>query len=192
VPSRRHLPFLLSPLLAIALGCASAAPAPAGCPKGIDEVLGSPALLREQADAALAKDDSELAYRYLALIETLHPGSPESRELFPAAARLFKRGYFRSRISKPDSVWTTSEPAFMFRWLSAFFRGAEEFPQQQVDVLFLRMPMTLYDEFTQYAKARPKDFARWEMRVTDDNGRIETFTGVPSARAGAAVSGAAR
>jgi hypothetical protein len=134
-------------------------------------------LLREQADAALAENDSELAYRYLALIETLHPESPESRELFPAAAKLFKRGYFGNRISKPDSVWTTSEPAFMFRWLSVFFRDAAAFPQPQVDALFVGMPVTLYDEFVVYAKARPKHFAHWEMRVTDDNGRIESVSG---------------
>jgi len=174
---RRHLPRVLSLLFAIALGCASPARGPDACPKSVDEVLGSPALLREQADAALAADDSELAYRYLALIETLHPASAESRELFPAAAKLFKRGYFRNRISKPDSVWTTSEPAFVFRWLSLFFRDAEAFPQQQVDTLFIGMPVTLYDEFSSYAKSRPKYFARWEMRVTDDNGRIESVSG---------------
>ena len=180
----------LAALLATTLGCASLSQGPDACPKSIDEVFGSPPLLREQADAALAEGDSELAYRYLALIETLHPESAESRELFPAAAKLFKRGYFRNRISDPDSVWATSEPAFMFRWLSIFFRDAEEFPQQQVETLFLRMPVSLYDEFVVYARARPKHFARWEMRVMDDNGRITSVTAVPPRRPGGAVSGA--
>ena len=173
---RRRLNPLLA-LLVTALACASQSRGPDACPKGIAEVLGSPALLREQADAALADDDSELAYRYLALIEALHPESAESRELFPAAAKLFKRAYFGNRISQPNSVWLTSEPAFMFHWLSFFFRDEEAFPQPQVDTLFVGMPVTLYDEFNIYAKNRPKYFSRWEMRVTDDNGRIESVSG---------------
>ena len=188
---RRHLPRVLSLLFAIALGCASPARGPDACPKSVDEVLGSPALLREQADAALADDDSELAYRYLALIETLHPESAESRALFPAAAKLFKRAYFRNRIAKPDSVWTRAEPAFMFHWLSGFFRDAKEFPQREVDELFLGMPVILYDEFLAYAKERPKYFSRWETRVTDDNGRIQSVIASP-APTEPAISGASR
>ena len=182
---------VLPVLLLIAIGCASPAGSPAAspvgavgspgaCPKGVDEVLASPALLREQADVALKQDDPELAYRYLALIEELHPESPESRELYPAAAKLFKRSYFRNRVGKPDSVWTTAEPAFMFHWLSEFFRDAKEFPQQQVDVLFVGMPVTLHDEFLIYAKGRPKYFSRWETRVTDDDGRIQTVIASPA------------
>ena len=189
---------VLPVLLLIAIGCAGPASGPIGavgsagsCPKGIDEVLASPALLREQADAALAKDDPELAYRYLALIEQLHPESPESRELYPAAAKLFKRSYFRNRVGKPDSGWTTAEPAVMFHWLSGFFRDAKEFPQREVDELFLGMPVTLYDEWQVYAKERPKYFSRWETRVTDDDGRIESVIATP-APTGPAISGASR
>ncbi len=182
----------LTTLLVAALGCAGHSSPPASCPESLAGVLGSPALLREQADAALADDDAELAYRYLALIETLHPDSPESRELFPAAAKLFKRAYFRNRISKPDSVWVTSEPSFMFQWLSLFFRDAEAFPQQQVDILFLGMPVSLYDGFRDYAKRRPKYLARWEMQVTDDNGRIESITATLAEPSGHAFSGTTR
>jgi hypothetical protein len=188
----RLLSSTLTTLLVAAFGCASRSSAPDSCPKSIEGVLGSPALLREQADVALADDDSELAYRYLALIETLHPESMESRELFPAAAKLFKRAYFRNRISKPDSVWLTSEPAFMFQWLSLFFRDAEAFPQQQVDILFVGMPVSLYEEFHDFAKRRPKYFAHWEMRVTDDNGRIDSITATLAAPPGQAFSGATR
>lgn len=188
----RPLSSTLIALLVATLGCASHSSAPDSCPKSIEGVLGSPALLREQADVALAGDDSELAYRYLALIETLHPESTESRELFPAAAKLFKRAYFRNRISKPDSVWLTSEPAFMFQWLSLFFRGAEAFPQQQLDTLFVGMPVTLYDEFREYTKRHPKYFAHWEMRVTDDDGRIESITATLVATPGHVFSGATR
>jgi hypothetical protein len=180
------------PLLGIAFGCASSARGPDACPKSIDEVLGSPALLREQADAALAADHPELAYRYLALIETLHPESAESRELFPAAAKLFRRAYHSNRVKRPDSVWATSEPAFMFQWLSVFFHDQAVFPQSQVDTLFLGMPVTLFDEFSVYARARPKYFARWEMRITDDNGRIQSVAATRVLRPGRDVSGAGR
>jgi hypothetical protein len=172
----RRLVFLVG----LALASPSALAAPEACPPSVEQVLASPALLREQADAALAKDSPELAYRYLALIEELHPESPQSRELFPAAAKLFKRNYFRNRVGKPDSVWTTAEPAFMFHWLSEFFRDAKEFPQEQVDLLFLGMPVTLHDEFLVYAKARPRYFSRWKTRVTDDNGRIESVIASPA------------
>jgi len=189
---RRRGPLRLAVSVLLALGCASQSGGTGSCPKSSQEVLGSPALLREQADAALASDDSELAYRYLALIETLHPESAESRELLPAAAKLFKRAYLRNRIAKPDSVWTRSEPAFMFHWLSGFFRDPEKFPQAQVDDLFLGMPVTLYDEFRDYAKSRPKYFGRWEMRVTDDNGRIQSVIATPIQPAGPEISGTGR
>ncbi|HEY8155260.1 MAG TPA: hypothetical protein VII72_14125 [Myxococcota bacterium] len=178
MPNRR-IARSLPALLVTALGCAALDPQPASCPKPIEEILGRPDLLREQADAALAEDAPELAYRYLALIDTLHPDSAESREFYPAAAKLFKRAYFANRISKPDSVWATSEPAFMFQWLSQYFRDADAFPQAQVDLLFIGMPVSLSDEFAVYARARPKYFSRWEMRVTDDNGRIESITASP-------------
>jgi hypothetical protein len=174
----RRLVFLA--WLALACAGASARAAPGACPPGVEEVLASPALLREQADVALKEDNSELAYRYLALIEELHPESAQSRELFPAAARLFQRNYFRNRVGKPDSVWTTAEPAFMFHWLSEFFRDAKQFPQQQVDQLFIGMPVTLHDEFLVYAKGRPKYFARWETRVSDDDGHITSVIASPA------------
>jgi hypothetical protein len=167
-------------VLLMALGCAGPVAGPGACPPGSDAVLASPALLREQADAALAKNNPELAYRYLALVEQLHPKSTEARELYPAAAQLFQRAYFRNRVGSPDSVWTTAEPAFMFHWLSEFFRDAKAFPQREVDLLFLGMPVTLYDEFLVYAKGRPKYFGRWETRVTDDNGRIQSFIATPA------------
>jgi hypothetical protein len=173
----RHRSRFLSALLVAALGCASGGPQTGGCPASAGQVLADPALLREHADAALREDDPELAYRYLALLQTLHPDSAESRELYPAAAKLFKQAYFRNRISKPSSVWLTSEPAFMFQWLASFFRGAQEFPQEQVDLLFVGMPLPVFQEFESFARSRPAVFDRWQLRAAEDDGKIEAVTG---------------
>jgi hypothetical protein len=167
---------ILPALLTAALGCTTLAAQPSSCPPSIEQAFAKPTLLREQADAALEDGDLALAYRYLALIETLHPGSPESHELFPAAAKLFKRIYLRERIARPDSIWMTSEPIFMFHWLVAFFSDDGEFPKQQVATLFIGMPLTFFDDFMVFAKPRPQ-LARWQIRAKEDDGRIESISG---------------
>jgi len=189
---RHRLPLRSLPaLLVTALGCATFSAQPSACAKGIEEFLAHPSLLREQADAALEKDDLELAYRYLALIETLHPDSAESRELFPVAAKLFKRAYFRNRIAHPNSVWLTSEPVFMFQWLATFFEDEGDFPKQQVATLFIGMPLTFYDDFASFAKTRPS-LSRWQMRAKEDDGRIEAITGQLAEGPGGRVSAESR
>ena len=189
---RHRLPLRILPaLLVTALGCTTISPQPSACPGSIEEVLAKPSLLREQADAALEHDDLELAYRYLALIETLHPASPESRELFPAAAKLFKRAYFRNRIAHPNSLWLTSEPVFMFQWLATFFQDEKDFPEQQVATLFIGMPLTFYDEFAAYAKDRPT-LSRWQIRAKEDDGKIESITAELAAGPGGRVNAQSR
>ena len=174
----------------MAFGCTTLSPQPSACPQSIGEVLAKPSLLREQADAALADGNLELAYRYLALIETLHPDSAESRELFPAAAKLFKQAFFRNRISHPDSIWLTSEPVFMFQWLAIFFQGEGDFPEQQVATLFVGMPLSFYDDFAAFAKQRPA-LSRWQMRAKEDDGtdRIDLGSAGRGEQAGASAAG---
>lgn len=178
--SRLLLPLLLS----AALGCAGVAPT-GSCPESASATLASPALLRAQADVALADGDPELAYRYLALIQTLHPQSADARELFPAAAKLFKRLYFANRIARPDSVWLVSEPVFMFQWLATYFQGSDSFPEAQMATLFVGMPLPFYDDFAAFAKTRPA-LARWQMQARADDGRVEAVSGrlAESARTG--------
>ncbi len=167
---------LLPALLVAALGCATPAHEPGACPSGFEEVLRDPRLLRERADLALEQRDGELAYRSLALLATLHPESAESREAFRAAARLFKQAYFQNRFSRPDSVWLSSEPAFMFQWLARFLQDPEVFPQAELDALFLGMPYSFFGDFTAFAAPRP-GLSRWVLRVEEDNGRIQSITG---------------
>jgi hypothetical protein len=148
----------------------------------VDEILGDPRLLREKADQELREDDWPLAYRYLELLLVLHPDSPDTRELYPAAAKLFKRGYFRHRIGAPESSWLHFDHVLMFYWLSRFFESPDVFPQEQVDLLLLGMPYDFFQEFAGYAAARPRLFERWTFSATEDNGRIDAVTGSPRAK----------
>ncbi len=181
-----------SVVLLAALGCVSFSGDRNSCPKSIEEVLGDPKLLREEADGALADRDPELAFRYLALLETLHPDSPDSQELFTAAVKLYKQGYRRNRIGAPDSAWMNYEHTLMYLWLSRFFTSPDAFPQEQVNLLFLGMPLNFFDEFAAYAQARPRLFQFWKFEATADDGKVETVTGVPSGRQTGQASGDAR
>jgi hypothetical protein len=162
-----------------ALGCASAAAPRGECSKTIEEALADPQLLRAEADQALKRDDPELAFRYLALLETQHPGSPDSRELYPAAARLYQRVYYRNRIPSPNAPWMHYDHALMYFWLSQFFESPDQFPQEQVDLLLVGMPYNFFEEFAAYAAVRPRLFQFWGFQATADNGKVETVTGVP-------------
>jgi hypothetical protein len=177
-------PFTARALLVLfiaALGCAALSGEPkqreatsAAC----TEVLRDPALLLELANAAIAEQDLELAYRYVALIHTLHPESEQSREVFPLAARLFKKNYMRHR-TELDSIWVTSEPRFIIAWLARFFRDGGEFPQQQVDALFLGLNYGLFRDFLAYAESHPR-LSRWAVSAKDDNGIVYEITAVPA------------
>ena len=183
---RRPLAALASTLLVVgALGCSS--PFRAGsCPeamaaaraRGVETtcgILSRPSLLVEQANAALESRDFETAYQYLALLHTLHPDGAENREEFRLAARLFVESYFRNRIHT-SSPWVTSEPTFMFGWLEEFFRGADEFPQPQVEAMFIGMHYGMFRDFLAYARGRPH-FSAWVIVAKDDNGIIESIEG---------------
>lgn len=166
-----------------------------GCPeataaaraRGVEarcSVLDSPTRLVEQSKDAFKARDLGLAYQYLALIHTLHPDSPEDREQFRLAARLFVESYFRNR-TRLDSPWVQTEPQFMFAWLEQFFRGAEEFPQTQVEALFIGMHYGMFRDFLAWAQSRP-DVSAWTITATKDNGIIESIQG---SRAGPGAAG---
>ena len=118
--ARSALCFTLVFAVAGALGCAALSGAPATSAP-CAEALRDPAKLQALAEAAGAEQDWELAYRYLALIHILHPDSEKNRELFPAAATLYRRSWAPHR-TELDSIWTTSEPLFMYAWLAGFFQ----------------------------------------------------------------------
>lgn len=162
-----------------ALGCASSSPPRGDCPKSIGETLDDPRLLRAAADQALKEDDPELAFRYLALLETQHPGSPESRELYPAAARLYQRIYYRNRIPSPKASWMNYDHTLMYFWLSQFFESSDRFPQEQVDLLLVGLPYNVFEEFAAYARVRPRLFQFWGFEAIADNGKTESVKGIP-------------
>jgi hypothetical protein len=169
--------FAALPLLVLAcLGCASLGGG-RGCPPGAADVLADPGLLREKADEELHEGDWEGAFPYLDLLLVLHPDSPEVKELYPAAARLYKRGYLRNRAGAPESAWFHYQHALMYYWVSRFFESPEVFPQEQVEALLLGMPYPFFEEFSAYVYARAKLFERWRVRVTEDNGRVDSVTG---------------
>jgi len=142
------------------------------------ELLSNPRWLYE---AALQQDASlegvERAYRYLALIRQLHPASPEAREAFIPAAR-FHRLLFRAyRVRDLHASWIVTEPIFMIHWLGDFFEPGV-FPDEPINVLAWKLPMSFYDTLADYAKGHP-EMRKWELVVEEDNGLVEKITGVP-------------
>lgn len=157
----RAAPLLLAPaLVGLALGCATLG-------------AGEPGQLRDAAQVQLDAGDLEGAYRTLARIRIEHPDSPEAREVFPAAARIFKREWWRHRYREADSPWLTSEPAFLFDWLASFYAG-DAFPQREAEFLLLGMPVGFLRDYQTFAAARP-ELARWRITGEDDNGVLESI-----------------
>ena len=154
-------------------GCATLLGSPESRP--VAEVLDDPARLKQLAEAQIARQNYELAYRYVALIHILHPDSPENRDAFPLAAALYRKSWAPHR-TELDSIWTTSEPLFLFAWLAGFFPDAKEFPQAQVEALFLGMNGGLLRDFLAYAKPRPY-IAQWTISVEKNNGIVEKISG---------------
>jgi hypothetical protein len=159
------------------LGCAALSGPPAASAPCAD-VLRHPEQLQALAEAASAEQNWELAYRYVALIHILHPRSEQDRELFPAAATLYRRSWAPHR-TELDSIWTTSEPLFMYAWLAGFFSDGSEFPQQQMDALFVGTSYSLFRNFTRYTKDRPQ-LSKWEISAEDQNGIVTKVTGSPA------------
>jgi hypothetical protein len=161
-------------LTAGALGCAAFSGTPATSAPCAD-ALRDPDQLQALAEAASADQNWELAYRYLALIHILHPESEKNRELFPAAATLYRRSWAPHR-AELDSIWTTSEPLFMYAWLAGFFSDRGEFPQEQMNALFFGTSYSLFRNFMQYAKDRPH-ISQWVITAHDENGIVDQISG---------------
>ncbi len=189
----RALPLLL----VTSIGCAalsgeSACPEVAGetlvavPPEGVKPTCSEARLdaqaLYERAVAELKQNQPERGYRSLALIHIQYPQSEPDREVFVLAARVFQRSYFRHR-AEPGSVWVGSEPQFMFGWLAQFFREGDEFPQRQVDALFLGMHYGMFRDFLAWAKenaAQPPGLSRWVLSAGKDDGIVYSVTAVRS------------
>jgi hypothetical protein len=143
------------------------------------ELLSSPRWLYE---AALQQDATvegvERAYRYLALIRQLHPESPEAREAFVPAARFHRFLYRAHRVRDLHSSWIVTEPIFMIHWVSSFFEPGV-FPEEELDVLMWKMPMSFYRQLEGYAKTHP-EMRKWRLEVEEDNGVVEKIVGVPA------------
>jgi hypothetical protein len=133
--------------------------------------------LRDEADALLAARDEEAAYRRLALIRTRHPDSPEAREVFPAAAIVFKRQWWKRRYSEPESPWLTTEPAFLFAWLESL--AGDGFPQQDAERLLVGMPYGFFEEYVAFAATSPT-LGAWQLEVEKDNGILEAIRPSPA------------
>jgi hypothetical protein len=182
----RRGPTLLALLalgMATTLGCSGG---PGACPESFEaaraargveascEVLRDPDALFEASKAAYAEGNLEKAYDYLALLHSLHPESERDREAYKSAAALFARVNFRYRPER--NRWDVEEPRFMFAWLEQFFEDGAEFPQEQVNALFLGLRWPLFTDFLAYTKDRPA-FARWQISARKDNGIIQSVAG---------------
>jgi hypothetical protein len=178
---------MLSALLVLAVGCATASSTPIGAQPGSDAVLASPELLRERYQSAVERRKPDLAYAYLSLIHLLHPTSPEDREVFPMAAKQFKQNFYLHRGKSPGSVWALSEPVFMIQWILEIEARSETFPEEEFVYLFRAMPIDFYEQFASYAKPRGV-YRRWDIQVTDDNGRIESIRATPAATTDASTA----
>lgn len=134
--------------------------------------------LRDEGDALLAAGDHEAAYRTLAQIRARHPGSAEAREVFPAAALVFKRHWWSNRYTDPGSSWLTTEPAFLFEWLDSL--ATADFPQQEAERLLIGMPYPFFLEFQAFAASRA-GLGRWRLAAERDNGIVESIAAEPVA-----------
>jgi len=170
-------------ITASAFGCAALSGEPATSAAPCADAMRDPDQLQALAEAASAEQNWELAYRYVALIHTLHPGSEEDRELFPAAATLFRRSWAPHR-AELDSIWTTSEPIFLYAWLAGFFQDGRDFPQKQMDALFVGTSYSLLRNFLRYAQDRPQ-LSRWSISAEDENGVTVKVTGSRTTPSGA-------
>jgi hypothetical protein len=180
----RRCALVATALLVATSGCVTVS-REAGEPASCQALLDDPSWLRAQADAALAEKNLEVAYRYLAWIEALHPESPESTEAFPLTARLFKTLYHRNRYTRPDSIWLTSEPVFLFQWLARYF-GNDDFPREQAQALFVGLPYGFFREFVAFSESQP-NLRGWTLSAEEDNGIV---TAISARRAEAVVPGA--
>jgi hypothetical protein len=193
-----HVLRALLCLFATTLGCVSLSGEPA-CPPEvarehfvpvpIDGVVPScaeaklgPVELHERAVTAAKGGDFELSYRYLALIHIQYPASPQDREAFALAARVFRKNYYRHR-TEVGSVWVDREPQFLFGWLAQFYRGRDAYPKDQMNAMFVGMNYGIFREFLAYAKTQASEnpgLSRFEFSVEKDNGIIESIEAVSS------------
>lgn len=162
--TRRTTLRSLSLLLVVATGCATL---------GGNEAR----RLRDDADTLLQAREEEAAYRKMALIHMRHPESPEAREVFPAAALVFKRHWWRNRYTNPESPWLTEEPAFLFAWLESL--TGDEFPRTEAERLLLGMPYGFYEDYAAFAAESPA-LGRWQLFVEKDNGIVEAIAATPT------------
>ena len=132
-----------------------------------------PRALLDEANAAIDARDYPTAYGLLKRIALEYPDSPESAEAFPLAAGCLKVLYHHDRYRQPDSVWITSEPRFMFEWLTRYFEAGS--PELAVSALFVGCPYNVLREFEEYAKGNPY-VSQWVIRAEDDNGIIRSVT----------------
>lgn len=171
----------------LGLGCATASSQTPSCPEGFQaaaqargiqvscDVLRDPGRLVEEARAAYDVGDYVKGYQEFALIHELHPESPENRQVFRLAARLFV-GFVRLHRIEPKSIWLTSEPRFMFGWFEQFVREGKDFPQEQATALFRGLDYGMFREYLAFAKTRP-DLSAWQISVEKDDGIIEAVSG---------------
>ncbi len=135
-----------------------------------EEMAVTAAKLYAQAERSKETQQYELSYRQYALIRALYPDSEEAKKAYPNAAGLFKRFYSRNRHKKPRTTWTTSEPIFMYDWVTIFF--GETFPQDEMLRLFKGMPSTFFEKFEQFGAKHP-EISKWKIGITKDNGIVE-------------------
>jgi hypothetical protein len=144
---------------------------------GVD-LFREPRLLLEQAKLALGREEEELAYRFLALLQALHPDSPEAADSFLTATALFRSAYFRNRLVDERSIWVLSEPYFLYQWLARHW--GDEDPREKLEALFLGMPFNVFDNFRTFASRHP-NIVHWRFEATKDNGIVQTITVEPPA-----------
>lgn len=134
-----------------------------------------PEALREDARAALERDDPEAAFARLKQLATEHPDAPETRDVFVDACELSKKLYYRHRITDLRSPYVTTELDFMFGWLARYFGGGA-FPEVEANTLFGGFPGDVFQRFQAYAPTDPR-YAGWTFRMEDDNGVIYSVSG---------------
>lgn len=151
----------LAGLAALGLGCAQL---------GFLPFVQGPDELRRLAQDDIDAGDLEAGYDHLAEIRRRYPESRAASEVFIPAAQIFRRMWSRQRFAEEKGRWHQTEPAFLFEWLGAESR--ERFAEEKADLLLRQMPWPFWETFRDYAETDP-DLAKWDIRVEEDNGKIE-------------------
>ncbi len=140
-------------------------------PESCHDIMGDPALLLKLSEAAYGEKNPALGYRYAVLIRQLHPESEEAERAWlyaaPALSRFVKYHRYHDR-----SPWIHTEPFFLLEWLADIVKDSEEFPFEEANLFFEKLPKSLRIELEKRMADHPI-WSQYDYSFKMENGLIE-------------------